>query len=216
LNWPRGGTLVLDEIGDFPLPLQVKLLRFLQQHEMERIGGRQTLTVDARVLAATNKDLQQAMRDGTFREDLYFRLAVVNIVLPPLRDREGDIVLLANVLLQRYAAEEQKKILGFTRQSLSLMQSYTWPGNVRELENRIKRAIIMAQGPRLTPEDLELSASAVPYEGRTLKEAREAMEKELIQKTLAKNKGNITRTAVELGVSRPTLHELLTRYEIER
>lgn len=216
MNWPRGGTLVLDEIGDFPLPLQVKLLRFLQQHEMERIGGRQTLTVDARVLAATNKDLQQAMRDGTFREDLYFRLAVVNIVLPPLRDREGDIVLLANVLLQRYAAEEQKKILGFTRQSLSLMQSYTWPGNVRELENRIKRAIIMAQGPRLTPEDLELSASAVPYEGRTLKEAREAMEKELIQKTLAKNKGNITRTAVELGVSRPTLHELLTRYEIER
>jgi two-component system NtrC family response regulator len=147
----QGGTLVLDEIGDFPLALQVKLLRFLQQHEMERIGGRQTLTVDARVLAATNKDLQQAMRTGTFREDLYFRLAVVNIALPPLRERGGDIVLLANALLKRSVAEQQKKVIGFTRQALTIMQSYGWPGNVRELENRIKRAVIMAQGARLTP-----------------------------------------------------------------
>lgn len=212
----QGGTLLLDEIGDFPLTLQVKLLRFLQHHEMERIGGRQTLTVDARVLAATNKDLHQAMREGTFREDLYFRLAVVTIALPPLRERGGDLVLLANALLQRYAAEQQKKVVGFTRQALTMMQSYSWPGNVRELENRIKRAVIMAQGPRLTPEDLELSAPGLLYEGRTLKEAREALEKEMIQKTLAKNKGNITRTAVELGVSRPTLHELLARYNIER
>jgi len=212
----QGGTLVLDEIGDFPLALQVKLLRFLQQHEMERIGGRQTLTVDARVLAATNKDLQQAMRAGTFREDLYFRLAVVNITLPPLRERGGDIVLLANELLKHSVAEQQKKVVGFTRQALTIMQSYSWPGNVRELENRIKRAVIMAQGVRLTPEDLELSSPSLLYEGRTLKEAREALEKDLIQRTLAKNNGNITRTAVELGVSRPTLHELLTRYNIER
>ena len=212
----QGGTLVLDEIGDFPLALQVKLLRFLQQHEMERIGGRQTLTVDARVLAATNKDLQQAMRAGTFREDLYFRLAVVNITLPPLRERGGDIVLLANELLKCSVAEQQKKVVGFTRQALTAIQSYSWPGNVRELENRIKRAVIMAQGARLTPEDLELSSPSLLDEGRTLKEAREALEKDLIQKTLAKNTGNITRTAVELGVSRPTLHELLTRYNIER
>ncbi|MGE3541765.1 MAG: PEP-CTERM-box response regulator transcription factor [Candidatus Tectimicrobiota bacterium] len=212
----QGGTLVLDEIGDFPLALQVKLLRFLQQHEIERIGGRQTLTVDARVLAATNKDLQQAMRDGLFREDLYFRLAVVNIALPPLRARGGDIGLLANTLLQRYGAEQQKKVLGFTRQALSAIQHYHWPGNVRELENRIKRAVIMAEGPRITPEDLELTTSTSVPEGRTLKEAREALEKDLIQRTLSKNKGNITRTAVELGVSRPTLHELLSRYNITR
>ena len=212
----QGGTLVLDEVGDFPLALQVKLLRFLQHHEMERIGGRQTLTVDARVLAATNKDLQQAMREGTFREDLYFRLAVVNIALPPLRERGSDVVLLANALLRRYAAEQQKKVVGFTRQASTVIQNYSWPGNVRELENRLKRAVIMAQGPRLTPEDLELSSPSLVYEGRTLKEAREALEKDLIQKTLAKNKGNITRTAVELGVSRPTLHELLARYAIER
>lgn len=212
----QGGTLVLDEIGDFPLALQVKLLRFLQQHEIERIGGRQTLTVDARVLAATNKDLQQAMRDGTFREDLYFRLAVVNITLPPLRERGDDISLLANALLQRSAAEQQKKMLGFTRQALTVIQGYHWPGNVRELDNRIKRAVIMAQGVRITPEDLELTSASTVYEGRTLKEAREALEKDLIQKTLAKNKGNITRTAVELGVSRPTLHELLSRYNIVR
>ena len=212
----EGGTLVLDEIGDFPVPLQVKLLRFLQQHEMERVGGRHTLKVDARVLAATNKDLQHAMREGLFREDLYFRLAVVNITLPPLRERGDDMLLLANALLQRYAAAQQKKIVGFSRQALAVMQSYAWPGNIRELENRIKRAIIMTQGTRLTPEDLELASPALRYEGHTLKEAREALEKDLIQKTLAKNKGNITRTALELGVSRPTLHELLTRHSIER
>ncbi len=210
------GTLVLDEIGDFPHTLQVKLLRFLQQHEMERLGGRQTLTVDVRVLATTNKDLHQAMRVGTFREDLYFRLAVVNITLPPLRERGDDMVLLANDLLQRYAAEQPKQVIGFTRQALTVIQSYRWPGNVRELENRVRRAVLMAQEARLTPEDLELSTPALLYEGRTLKAAREALEKDLIQKTLAKHKGNITRTAVELGVSRPTLHELLTRYNIER
>jgi two-component system NtrC family response regulator len=156
------------------------------------------------------------MRAGAFREDLYFRLAVVNITLPPLRERGGDIVLLANELLNRSVAEQQKKVVGFTRQALTTMQSYSWPGNIRELENRIKRAVIMAQGARLTPEDLELSSPSLLYEGRTLKEAREALEKDLIRKTLAKNTGNITRTAVELGVSRPTLHELLTRYNIER
>ncbi len=212
----EGGTLVLDEIGDFPLALQVKLLRFLQQHAMERVGGRHTLKIDARVLAATNKDLQLAMREGLFREDLYFRLAVVNITLPPLRERGDDMLLLANALLQRYAAAQQKKVVGFSRQALAVMQRYPWPGNIRELENRIQRAIIMTQGTRLTPEDLELASPALRYEGHTLKEAREALEKDLIQKTLAKNKGNITRTALELGVSRPTLHELLTRYSIER
>jgi two-component system NtrC family response regulator len=156
------------------------------------------------------------MRVETFREDLYFRLAVVNITLPPLRERGDDMVLLANALLQRYAVEQPKKVIGFTRQALTVIQSYRWPGNVRELENRIRRAVLMAQGARLTPEDLELSTPALLYGGRTLKAAREALEKDLIQKTLVKHQGNITRTAVELGVSRPTLHELFTRYNIER
>lgn len=217
IEMAQGGTLLLDEIGDMPLPLQVKLLRFLQEHEMERIGGRQTLKIDARVLAATNKDLHQAMRAGHFREDLYFRLAVVTLALPPLRERGDDVLLIANTLLQRYNTEQQRKISGFTRPALNAMQQYHWPGNVRELENRLKRAMLMAQGTRLTPEDLELASSMLlPYEGKTLKEAREALEKALIQKTLHKHQGNITRTATALGISRPTLHELIVRYNVER
>jgi two-component system NtrC family response regulator len=212
----QSGTLLLDEIGECPLSLQVKLLRFLQEHQMERVGGRETLTVDARVLAATNRNLQQAMREGQFREDLYYRVGVVNIGLPPLRERGEDILLLANALLRRYALENQKKVVGFNRQALATLQTYGWPGNVRELENRIKRAVIMAEGPRVAPEDLELTSTHTPYEGRTLREAREALEKDLIQRVLAKNKGNITRAAAELGVSRPTLHELLTKYGIAR
>jgi two-component system, NtrC family, response regulator len=212
----QGGTLLLDEVGDFPLELQVKLLRFLQERQMERVGGRETLTVNVRVLAATNRNLQEAMRRGHFREDLYYRIGVVTIMLPPLRERGEDIFLLANMLLQRYVAENHKKMLGLSRQAMAAMQTYHWPGNIRELENRLKRAMIMAEGTRITPEDLELTASPTPFEGRTLKEAREALEKELIQRELSRNKGNITRTAVALGVSRPTLHELLAKYSIER
>jgi two-component system NtrC family response regulator len=212
----QGGTLFLDEIGELSLPLQVKLLRFLQEHQLERVGGRETISVDVRVLAATNVDLKQAMADGRFREDLYYRLGVVIIALPPLRERGEDVLLLAKALLQRYSAEGTRKITGFSRQAMTVLQSYSWPGNVRELENRIKRAVIMAQGPRLTPADLDLDSPYDKYKGRGLKEAREALEKEIIQGTLAKNKGNITRTATELGVSRPTLHELVSKYAIGR
>jgi two-component system NtrC family response regulator len=212
----QGGTLFLDEIGELSLPLQVKLLRFLQERQIERVGGREPIMVDTRVLAATNVDLHQAMADGQFREDLYYRLGVVVIALPPLRDRGEDVVLLAKALLQRYTAEGKYKITGFTRQALTALQSYSWPGNVRELENRIKRAVIMAQGARLTPGDLDLESPFAKYEGQGLREAREALEKELIQRVLARNKGNVTRTAAALGVSRPTLHELISKYAIER
>jgi two-component system NtrC family response regulator len=156
------------------------------------------------------------MSDGRFREDLYYRLGVVVIALPPLRERGEDVLLLAKALLQRFTAEGRYKITGFTRQALSALQSYSWPGNVRELENRIKRAVIMAQGMRLTPADLDLEAPFAKYEGQGLREAREALEKALIQQVLTKHKGNVTRTATELGVSRPTLHELLSKYAIER
>jgi two-component system NtrC family response regulator len=212
----QGGTLFLDEIGELSLPLQVKLLRFLQERQIERVGGREPIMVDTRVLAATNVDLDQAMADGQFREDLYYRLGVVVIALPPLRDRGEDVVLLAKALFQRYIAEGKSKITGFTRQALTALQSYSWPGNVRELENRIKRAVIMAQGTRLTPGDLDLDSPFAKYEGQGLREAREALEKELIQQVLARNKGNVTRTAAALGVSRPTLHELISKYAIER
>ena len=151
----QGGTLFLDEIGELSTALQVKLLRFLQEHRIERIGGREEIVVDSRVITATNTDLKQAMKDGRFREDLYYRIGVVVISLPPLSDRQGDILLLANDLLQRYATESKKKISGFTAKAVRSLGTHNWPGNVRELENRIRRAIIMAEGTKVTPEDLE-------------------------------------------------------------
>ena len=209
----QGGVLFLDEIGELPPPLQVKLLRYLQDQRIVRLGGREEITVDARILAATNMDLAAAMQDGRFREDLYYRLAVITIPLPPLRERLDDIPLLAQSMLQRYGNLTRVRIQGFTKRALSALQSHAWPGNVRELENCIKRAVAMAQGPRITPEDLQL-ASSVSTEGLTLRAAREAVEKELVKKVLARHNGNVTRAAVELGISRPTLHELITRHGI--
>jgi len=212
----QGGTLFLDEIGELTPSLQVKLLRFLQEHQIERVGGREEIFVDCRVIAATNQDLKQAMDEGRFREDLYYRVGVVVVSLPPVREREGDIPLLANALLQRYATEDKKKITGFTPQALRALESHNWPGNVRELENRIKRAIIMAEGSKVTPEDLELISPYAKYEGRGLREAREALEKDLIQRSLSRNKGSITKAAAELRISRPTLYELMEKLGIEK
>ena len=160
----EGGTLFLDEIGELPLTLQVKLLRFLQERVVERVGGREQIEVDTRVVAATNRDLKEAMKDGSFREDLYFRLGVILISLPPLREREGDVILLAKAFLERYADENRKKIKGFTDQAIDAIEQYAWPGNVRELENRIKRAVIMAEGTKITPVDLEMEAPRSKYE----------------------------------------------------
>lgn len=207
----QGGTLFLDEIGEMPFQLQVKLLRFLQEERIERVGGRQEIVVDARVLAATNTDIDQALRDGRFREDLYYRLRVVAFSMPPLREREEDILLLAKAFLQRYASGAKKKIKGFAPQAIRAIETHAWPGNVRELENRVKRAIIMAEGVKITPADLELSSRYAKYEGQGLKQAREAMEKDLIQRAMARNNGNLTRTASELGLSRPTLYDLMDK-----
>jgi len=212
----HGGTLFLDEIGELTPALQVKLLRFLQEKKIERVGGREEIAVDARVLSASNMDLQRATVEGRFREDLYYRIGVVIISVPPLREREGDIQLLAKVLLQRYVSENNKKISGFTPQALRALETHAWSGNVRELENRIKRAVIMAEGAKVTPEDLELTSPYASYEGRGLRKAREALERDLIQQALARNKNNITRVAAELGVSRPTLYELMDKLGIEK
>jgi two-component system NtrC family response regulator len=152
----QGGTLLLDEIGELPLALRVKLLRFLQARQIERVGGRTTIDVDVRVLAATHVDLSQAIQAGRFREDLYYRLNVVEIVVPPLRERGEDILVLAKALLHRYTAESQRQLSGCEPAALTALATYGWPGNVRELENRLQRAVIMASGPLLTPEDLGL------------------------------------------------------------
>ncbi|MBT8491043.1 MAG: PEP-CTERM-box response regulator transcription factor, partial [Deltaproteobacteria bacterium] len=206
-----GGTLFLDEIGELSLPLQVKLLRFLQERVIERIGGRKEIEVDARVITATNRDLKKAMEDGSFREDLYFRLGVILISLPPLRERDGDTMLLAKAFLNRYAQENKKKLAGFTNQAVQAIERYKWSGNVRELENRIKRAVIMAEGKKINPTDLEFEVPRPKYERMSLKEAREALEKKLIVKALAQHKGNITKASAELGVSRPTLYDLMQK-----
>jgi len=210
----HGGTLFLDEIGELSLPLQVKLLRFLQEQRIERVGGREEIVVEARVLTATNMDLKQGISDGRFREDLYYRIEVVSIDLPPLRKREGDILLLANAFLRKYVAENKKKITGFTKQALREIEVYGWPGNIRELENRIKRAVIMAEGLRITPMDLELTSSHAKYEGKSLKEARDAMERDLVKRAISRNKGNLTKAAEELGLSRPTLYEMMEKLGI--
>jgi two-component system NtrC family response regulator len=210
------GTLFLDEIGELSLPLQVKLLRFLQEQNIERVGGREAIVVDARVLAATNKDLTQALKAGKFREDLYYRLRVVTISLPPLREREDDILLLATSMLQRFANENKKKIGGFTPQAIQTLKTYSWPGNIRELENKIKRAVIMAEEQKVTPMDLELNSSYERFEHKGLKEARETLEREMIEKALTKNNGIITKAAEELGISRPTLYELMEKLGINK
>ena len=212
----NGGTLFLDEVGELTPALQVKLLRFVQERQIERVGGRQPIDVDVRVMAATNSDLKQAMSAGKFREDLYYRLAVVTITVPPLRDRREDVPLLAKALVHRYASESGKKISGFTPQALRALEGHNWPGNVRELENRVKRALVMAEGHRLTEADLELATAHARYAGRGLREMREALEKDVVQRTLARNRGNITQTAAELGVSRPTLYELIGRLGISK
>jgi two-component system NtrC family response regulator len=210
----QGGTLFLDEIGELTPSLQVKLLRFLQEQKIERVGGREEIIINARVLAATNKDLKKATAGGNFREDLFYRIGVVVISMPPLRDREGDITLLANALLHKYTAETKRSINAFTPQSLLALENHSWPGNVRELENRIKRAVIMAEGRQITPEDLELVSPYARYSGGKLKEAREALEKDLITRVLESKRGNLSQAAVDLGISRPTLYELMQKLGI--
>ncbi len=212
----EGGTLFLDEIGEISPALQVKLLRVLQERYIERVGGRVEIPVDIRVLAATNADLQMAMKDGRFREDLYYRLNTVTIPIPPLRERGADIVMLGKSLLQRFSEEAKKKTSGFSREAILALEQYRWPGNVRELENRIRRAITLTDNLRITPEDLDLEEPQETQAGPTLKEARDAVEKRVIEQSLTKTGGNITKAATILGVSRPTLHDLISRHDIKK
>jgi two-component system NtrC family response regulator len=213
-----GGTLFLDEIGELPLNLQVKLLRFLQEQIIERVGGRKEIHVDTRVIAATNTDLSKALKEGKFREDLYYRLAVVVLRLPSLRERAGDVHLLAQAFLKKFGAESGKPRIKFTPGAILAIEKYSWPGNVRELENRVRRAVIMCEGTQVTAADLELQEieAAAVAEPRTLKEAREAVERDLVQRALRRHNGKIAPAAADLGISRPTLYELMEKLGVQK
>ncbi|MBA3883121.1 MAG: PEP-CTERM-box response regulator transcription factor [Chthoniobacterales bacterium] len=212
----NGGTLFLDEIGELPASVQVKLLRFLQEQRFQRVGGRQEIVSDARVVAATNADLSTLVSEGKFREDLYFRLAVVVIKLPPLRERGEDAALLAKEFLNSFSAQSDRPNLSFVPGALRALAAHQWPGNVRELQNRVKRAVIMADGKRITPADLELSDAGIGGRSMTLKEARESVEKEVVENALKRHFGRISSAAAELGISRPTLYETMERLGIPK
>jgi two-component system, NtrC family, response regulator len=216
LETASGGTLFLDEIGELPPAIQVKLLRFLQEQRLQRVGGRQEIQVDTRLVAATNADLKELINNGKFREDLYFRLAVVSIRLLPLRERGEDIGFLAREFLQRYSDQDGRPKMVFAPDALRAINSHVWPGNVRELQNRVKRGVIMASGSRVTAKDLELQREkgVVASGATTLRQAREHVEREMIEQALKKHSGKITSAAADLGISRPTFYELMEKLGI--
>jgi two-component system, NtrC family, response regulator len=213
-EYAQGGTLFLDEIGDLAPELQVKILRFLQERVIERVGGRESISIDTRVIAATHADLEVSVRESRFREDLYFRLAVVRLSLPPLRERGDDVIELAEHLISVFSKELRKNPKMLSKPALEAMRRWNWPGNVRELQNRVKRAVVFAEGPFIGPDELELEipTAGEAAHGATLKQAKEELEREIVAKALQQNSGNISRTAKALGISRPTLYELMSRY----
>jgi two-component system NtrC family response regulator len=212
------GTLMLDEIGDLPLALQAKLLRFLQERSIERIGGRQEIPVDVRIVCATHQDLAAQIKDGRFREDLYYRLAEIVVNIPPLRERVGDAALLAHAFVRRFAQEQKRGSLGLADEAVNAIEAHPWPGNVRELASCVKRAVIMADGNQIAAEDLGL-ASQSTEEGSEpsfdLRAARDAAEKRTIIAALGRVNGNIVKAAELLGVSRPTLYDLMHRLSLK-
>jgi two-component system NtrC family response regulator len=207
-----GGTLFLDEIGDMPLSLQAKLLRFLQDRVIERVGGRAEIPVNVRVVCATNKDLQQLISEQRFREDLYFRISEVTIKVPPLRERRGGPTVLAHALLRKFNGAQSRPKRGFTEEAIAALEAYRWPGNVRELENKVKSAVIMGDGAMLTVDDLGLRDAGDATPVFNLKEVRSRAERQAIQQALAICDNNVSHAAELLGVSRPTLYDLMAKY----
>jgi two-component system NtrC family response regulator len=210
----NGGTLFLDEIGDMPLSLQAKLLRFLQDRVVERVGGRERIAVDVRIICATNQDLAKQIAGGEFREDLFYRISEVTVNIPPLRDRTGDAVVIAQAVMERRAREHGRALRGFSTEALRAIQSYPWPGNIRELENRISGAVIMAEGKHITVEDLGLPTRGEDVAWLNLREVRQRAESDAIRQALAVSGGNLSRTAELLGITRPTLYDLLEKNQI--
>ncbi len=209
------GTLFLDEIGDVPLAMQVKLLRFLQDQIVERIGGRKPVQVDVRIVCATNQDLDRMMAEGAFREDLYYRLNEVAVRVPPLRERLADAVVLASFFLRRFAHEYNRPVHGLGASALNAIKGHSWPGNVRELENRIKRAVVMTEGPSLSAVDLDLETPGEDdQKSLDIRLARARAEREVIQLALAQSGSNLSKAAKLLGISRPTLYDLMQQHQL--
>ncbi|MDX1733839.1 MAG: PEP-CTERM-box response regulator transcription factor [Halioglobus sp.] len=211
IEYADGGTLFLDEIGDLPMELQAKLLRFLQERVVERIGGRKEIPVDVRILCATHQDLRAQIEQGQFREDLFYRISEIVIEIPPLKDREGDTLILAKSFLNNLAAEYNSSAKDFSPEAIAALENYDWPGNVRELESKVKRAVIMADGSQITPQDLELEDSESEPLPLNLKEVREEAERKAILRALNHCNQNITDAANVLGITRPTLYNLLEK-----
>jgi two-component system NtrC family response regulator len=219
VEYANGGILFLDEIGELPPGLQVKLLRFLQEKMIQRVGGRENIAIDARVIAATNIDMEKAIQEERFREDLYYRIGVVSMHLPPLRERGDDVLFLAKIFLAKFGREFNKKDIGFSKEATEALFDYSWPGNVRELENKVQRAVIMAADTTIEPHDLALADIPVERhipedEGGTLKEARKSLEKTMLRSALEKRSNNLARAAEDLGISRPTLYDLLKKHKL--
>ncbi len=211
----NGGTFFLDEVGDLPMALQAKLLRFLQERVIERVGGREEIAVDVRIVCATHQNLKELASAGRFREDLYYRLSEIVITIPPLRNRVGDAALLAHHFKNRFCNQEGRSSLNFSEEAMAMIEAHPWPGNVREMENIIKRAVIMADGPQIVGEDLGLGDSPATDEFMNLRQVRDEAEYKAIIKALARVDGNIVRAAELLGVSRPTLYDLMSRHGIK-
>ena len=204
------GTLFLDEIGDMPLNLQAKLLRFLQERVIERVGGRSEIPVDVRVICATNKNLEEMVKDGSFREDLFYRICEMTVMIPPLRNRLGDKVLLARHFKLKFAKEHGQNVTGFTPDAIAAIENYSWPGNIREMENKIKRAVIMADGKHITREDLGLAEAGEL--SLNLRHVRQEAERGAILRALSMTDNNISAAAKLLGVTRPTFYDLIKKY----
>jgi len=214
------GTLFLDEIGEMPMTLQVKLLRFLQEMVVTRVGGRKEIPVDVRIITATNIDIQKAMEEGDFREDLFYRIGVMTINLPPLRERGADIMLLANYFLKSVSVGQKNTSTKFSKEAVACINAYEWPGNIRELENKVKRAVIMATGPEIMPEDLgmkgdEAMRQKIQMDDISLKDARLLLERDMVERALDKFMGNIVKAAASIGVSRPTFYDLMKKHGLK-
>lgn len=210
-----GGTFFLDEIGDLPISLQAKLLRVLQERVVERIGGRQEIKLNVRFICATHQDLKKRMAEGAFREDLYYRINEMMVSLPPLRERVGDIPVLARVFVDRFAKQMMRNIIGVREDALAALEAYDWPGNIRELEHKIKRAVVMAQGSFIEMKDLELNPGATQRRFLTLREARETAERAAICAALSEAGENVSKAAELLEITRPTLYSLLTKFNLK-
>lgn len=217
IEFAEGGTFFLDEIGDLPFSLQAKLLRFIQERVIERLGGRNEISVDVRIICATHQNIPSLIEAGDFREDLYYRVSEMVVDIPPLREREGDAIVIANAFLTRFSEHENKDIKGFTDEAKQMIETYHWPGNIRQLENKIKRAVVLTENIYIDQEDLALSAVSVEEAALplNLKVVREQAESVAIKRALAYADNNISNTAKLLGVTRPTLYTLFNKYGIE-